>query len=44
MVWNTQVLSHSRAEAVVWATRQDQMSWLSCHNGAFQRLGGDSGS
>lgn len=34
------VLSHSRAEAVVWATRQDQMSWLSCHNGAFQRLGG----
>ncbi|MFO0040476.1 MAG: IS21 family transposase [Pseudomonadota bacterium] len=34
------VLSHSRGEAVGWATRQDQMSWLSCHNAAFQRLGG----
>jgi len=33
------VLSHSRGEAVVWATRKDQMSWLSCHNCAFQRLG-----
>jgi transposase len=34
------VLSHSRAEAIIWERRQDQLSWLSAHNGAFTRLGG----
>ena len=34
------VLSHSRKLAVVWSHRQDQLSWLSCHNHAFRRLGG----
>jgi hypothetical protein len=33
-------LSHSRAFAVVWSEREDQLSWLSCHNRAFERLGG----
>ena len=33
-------LSHSRYPAVVWAYRQDQLSWLWCHNRAFERLGG----
>lgn len=33
-------LSHSRAFAVVWSEREDQVSWLSCHNRAFERLGG----
>lgn len=34
------VLSHSRMDAVVWMFRQDQLSWLAGHNGAFERLGG----
>jgi len=34
------VLSHSRMPAVVWSRRENQLSWLSCHNGAFRRLGG----
>lgn len=34
------VLSHSRMPAVVWSRRQDQLSWLSCHNGALRRLQG----
>lgn len=34
------VLSHSRKPAVVWSRREDQVSWLACHNGAFARLGG----
>lgn len=33
-------LSHSRHSAVIWAERQDQLSWLWCHNRAFERLGG----
>jgi transposase len=33
-------LSHSRHAAVIWAERQDQLSWLWCHNRAFERLGG----
>jgi len=34
------VLSHSRMPAVVWSRREDQLSWLTCHNGAFRRLDG----
>jgi transposase len=34
------VLSHSRKPAIVWSTREDEVSWLACHNGAFRRLGG----
>lgn len=34
------VLSHSRAEAIVWSTRQDELAWLSVHNAALMRLGG----
>jgi transposase len=34
------VLSHSRMEAIVWATRQDELAWLAVHNGALARLGG----
>ena len=34
------VLSHSRKPAVVWSRRQDQLSWLQCHNEAFMRLDG----
>ena len=33
-------LSHSRKPAVVWSRRKDLLSWLACHNGAFQRLAG----
>lgn len=33
-------LSHSRKTAVVWSRREDQLHWLSCHNGAFRRLDG----
>jgi len=33
-------LSHSRFPAIIWALRQDQLSWLACHNEAFTRLGG----
>lgn len=34
------VLSHSRKPAVIWSRREDQLSWLECHNGAFRRLDG----
>ena len=34
------VLSHSRFPAVVWSQREDQLSWLHCHNEAFRRLAG----
>ena len=34
------VLSFSRRSAVVWSRREDQVSWLACHNRAFERLGG----
>lgn len=33
-------LSHSRHSVVIWSERQDQLSWLWCHNRAFERLGG----
>ena len=33
-------LSHSRRTAVVWSRSKDQVHWLSCHNRAFERLGG----
>lgn len=33
-------LSHSRFDPVVWAEREDELSWLSVHNGALRRLGG----
>lgn len=33
-------LSHSRKPAVVWSRSKDLLSWLSCHNGAFERLAG----
>lgn len=33
-------LSFSRFGAVVWAEREDQVSWLAVHNGALRRLGG----
>lgn len=33
-------LSHSRRPAVVWSYSQDQLSWLWCHNRAFERVGG----
>lgn len=34
------VLSHSRKPAVVWSEREDMVSWLTCHNEAYRRLGG----
>jgi len=33
-------LSHSRRAAVIWSRSKDQVHWLSCHNRAFERLGG----
>jgi transposase len=33
-------LSHSRRTVVIWSRREDEVSWLACHNGAFCRLGG----
>jgi len=33
-------LSHSRRPALIWSLSQDQLSWLWCHNRAFERLGG----
>jgi transposase len=33
-------LAHSRMLALVWSQREDQVSWLACHNRAFERLGG----
>ncbi|MDZ7790315.1 MAG: DDE-type integrase/transposase/recombinase [Xanthomonadales bacterium] len=35
-------LSHSRYPAIVWSTSQNQLSWLWCHNRAFERVGGIS--
>lgn len=34
------VLSHSRQDAIVWMTNENQLSWLYGHNQAFTRLGG----
>ena len=34
------VLSHSRRPAIVWSRLVDSVSWLTCHNSAFTRLGG----
>ena len=34
------VLSHSRAEAVVWSRSMDQLAWQRCHSEALGRLGG----
>ena len=34
------VLSYSRQPAIVWSRRQDQVSWLHCHNESFRRLEG----
>jgi transposase len=34
------VLSHSRKPAVVWSRREDELSWLRCHNESFRRLAG----
>lgn len=34
------VLSHSRMPAAIWSRRQNQVSWLACHNEAFRRLQG----
>lgn len=34
------VLSHSRKEAIVWARSKDMLSWITCHLGCFERLGG----
>jgi transposase len=33
-------LSHSRMPAVVWSRDKTLLSWLSCHNRAFERLAG----
>jgi transposase len=33
-------LSHSRGRAVVWSLSECQAAFLSCHNTAFERLGG----
>ena len=32
------VLSHSRRPAVVWSEREDRVSWIACHNRAFEQL------
>lgn len=34
------VLSHSRMPAVVWSRKQDQLSWIECHNESYRRLSG----
>jgi len=34
------VLSHSRKPAVVWSEGEDLLSWLWCHNRAYERLAG----
>lgn len=34
------VLSHSRADVVIWSRSKDQLSWLACHNRAFERFQG----
>ncbi len=34
------VLSFSRADVVIWSLTKNQLSWLRCHNQAFERLQG----
>lgn len=34
------VLSHSRKPALVWSRSEDELHWLTCHNGAYRRLAG----
>ncbi len=34
------VLSHSRKAALIWSVHADQVSWIACHNRAFERLHG----
>jgi transposase len=34
------VLSHSRKVAIVWSRKQDELSWLRCHNESYRRLAG----
>lgn len=34
------VLSHSRKPALIWSRSEDELHWLSCHNGAYRRLCG----
>jgi transposase len=34
------VLSHSRKPAMAWRRREDELSWLRCHNESFRRLAG----
>jgi transposase len=34
------VLSHSRKPALVWSRSENELHWLSCHNGAYRRLSG----
>jgi transposase len=34
------VLSHSRKPALIWSLRQDELSWLHCHNESYRRLAG----
>jgi transposase len=34
------LLSHSRAEAVIWGCSMDQLHWQQAHNQAFRALGG----
>lgn len=38
------ILSHSRYPATVWSRRKDQLSWHRCHNEAFRRVGGVTGT
>lgn len=33
-------LSHCRKPAMIWSESKDQLSWIACHNAAFERLGG----
>ena len=34
------ILSFSRADVVIWSPKKDQLSWLGCHNQAFERFQG----
>ena len=36
-------LSWSRKDAIVWSERQDELAWLSVHNGGLRRLGASRG-
>lgn len=38
------VLSHSRADALIWMESMDQLHWQQAHNQAFVRLGGVTAS